>query len=792
MRNAQQQPRGRLAGWKVTRRGRIVLLLLALVSACATVPPEVDEGKRLIAEGRYDEGLAKLANAARQYPQNAEVRNNFVMQREAIVGAFVRDADTLRQIGDLDTAEVRYRRALNLDPTSPTVRTGLDAVARDRRLATQARDAEAALQRGDLATAELLARAVLAENSSQRTARGVMRSIIERKAGAGLEPTLKVDPQLKVTLEFRDAPIQSVFDLISRRAGINFVFDREVRPDLRTTLVARETPLDDLIRLLLVTNQLERKVMSESSVLIYPSTPAKRREYQEMIVRSFYLANADPKQTAAMIRTLVKTRDLFVDDKLNLIVMKDTPEAVRLAEQLVLTQDLGEPEVMLDLEVLEVASSVLQEFGIKYPDQINFGVLGLPQQQDVSVTGTSTVITTTPGAPPDLIRLRPGDWRAYVANPALVLNLHKLDGTVSLLANPRIRVKNRDKAKIHIGEKVPVITTTSTANVGVSSSVSYLETGLKLDVEPNVFLEDEVAIKVQLEVSNILEQLNVSGTVAYRLGTRNAATTLRLHDGETQVLAGLINSEDRKSAAKVPYLGDVPLLGRLFRSDNDQRTKTEIVLLITPHVVRNLARPETVSAQFASGTDGAPGSPPLRVGSKGPSIGLAAGSTGTTAAATAPAVGAQRQAAAATRDASVPGEAIPLLVTGPQQASAGQEFALSLRFAGDVQQSANVYVDLSYDPAVLSLAGGGAAAPAGATGAAAQGGGAASGSGRTRVNVVTMGIGGVEPTPAEVRFRVIAKERASSEIGIQIGSAIDFSGKPVKIIAPPAHNIEIV
>src|SRR5262249_3416071 len=209
--------------------------------------------------------------------------------------------------------------------------------------------------------------------------------------------------------------------------------------------------------------------------------------------------------------------------------------------------------------------------------------------------------------PPDFVDINPNNWRGYIANPALILNLRKLDGTASLLANPRIRVKNRDKAKVHIGEKVPVITTTSTANVGVSSSVSYLETGLKLDVEPNIFLEDEVAIKLQLEVSNILEQLNVGGTVSYRLGTRNAPTTLRVKDGETQALAGLITSEDRKSAAKIPYLGDVPLLGRLFRSDSDNGSKTEIVLLVTPHIVRNLTRPDTVAAQFPSGTDIAPG-----------------------------------------------------------------------------------------------------------------------------------------------------------------------------------------
>jgi general secretion pathway protein D len=774
----QPQPRG-LHSWPgILRRLGGATMVLGLVAACASIP-ELDDGKRLIAEGRLDEGLAKLELAARKHPQNADVRNNYVMQREAIVGAFVRDGDALRLVGDFDTAESRFRRALAFDPSSSIVRAGLDAIVRDRRLAAVANDAEQALKRGDYATAETLARNVLAENSSQRTARSVMRAVAERKASLSAEPALKVDPQLKVTLEFRDAPLQSVFELISRRSGINFVFDREVRPDLRTSIVAREQGLEDLIRLLLITNQLERKVISESAVLIYPNTPAKKREYQEMVVRTFYLANADPKQTAAMIRTVIKTRDLFVDDKLNLIVMKDTAEAVRLAEQLVATQDLGEPEVMLDLEVLEVASSVVQEFGIRYPERVNFGILNTEPQPSIDVNGNVTTVTQTSGTVPDFVEVRPRQWRGFVANPALVLNLRKLDGTASLLANPRIRVKNRDKAKVHIGEKVPVITTTSTANVGVSSSVSYLETGLKLDVEPNVFLEDEVAIKVQLEVSNILEQLNVGGTVSYRLGTRNAATTLRLKDGETQVLAGLINSEDRKSANKVPYLGDVPLLGRLFRSDNDQRTKTEIVLLITPHIVRNLARPDSVSAQFSSGTEAAPGAPPLRLARSAPqALGLSGGNTGAVTAAT-PAPAPRRPGAATDQGAAA--ASVALLVSGPQQASAGQEFALSLRFGADVQQSANAYVDLSYDPAVLALAGGAAPTP-----------GAGADAGRTRVNVVTQGIGGVEPRPVEVRFRVIAKERTSSEIGIQVGSAIDFSGQPVRVVAPPAHNIEIV
>jgi general secretion pathway protein D len=200
--------------------------------------------------------------------------------------------------------------------------------------------------------------------------------------------------------------------------------------------------------------------------------------------------------------------------------------------------------------------------------------------------------------------------RIGISNP--VLNLRAEDSDTNMLANPRIRVKNRDKAKIHIGDKVPVITSTSTSTGFVAESVNYLDVGLKLDVEPSIHLDDEVDMKVGLEVSNIVREIkSANGTLTYQVGTRNASTTLRLRDGETQALAGLINDEDRKSANKVPGLGDIPVLGHLFSSHRDDRSKTEIVLLITPHIVRNLSRPEAIVAEFMSGTDAAIGSPQM-------------------------------------------------------------------------------------------------------------------------------------------------------------------------------------
>jgi general secretion pathway protein D len=190
-----------------------------------------------------------------------------------------------------------------------------------------------------------------------------------------------------------------------------------------------------------------------------------------------------------------------------------------------------------------------------------------------------------------------------------------------VLANPRIRVKNREKARVHIGDRVPVITTTAAATGGfVSESVSYLDVGLKLEVEPQIYLEDEVGIKVGLEVSNIANVVkgNNNNTLAYQIGTRNASTTLRLRDGETQILAGLISDEDRRTANRVPGLGNLPVLGRLFSSTSDNATKTEIVLLITPRLVRTLARPDARTAEFAAGTEistggGGPGGVPTPI-----------------------------------------------------------------------------------------------------------------------------------------------------------------------------------
>jgi general secretion pathway protein D len=567
-----------------------IVLGAAVLAGCAG--NTLEQSAALIGSGNEEQGLERLEKAVRANPNDVELRNYYLRHRAVAVQRYVQTGDNARAAGAIDAAEVAYQRAQRFDQDNANARAGLDAVAHERASQGLVREAEEAFKRGAADEAYEKARQALEVNPTQRSARAILRKVEEQRVKAeSVSPQLTAALKSTVTIELRDAPVRSVFELISKRSGLNFVYDRDVPPDLRVTVSVRDTSIAEVLRFVLVTNQLERRVLNSNTILVYPDTPLKAQAYRELTVKSFYLANADVKATANMVRQLAKTRDLYIDEKLNLLIVRDTPEAVRMVEKLIAAQDLGEPEVMLEVEVLEVSENTLTQIGIDWPNSARVSVIGaagVPGQ----ITGTEAQ------------NLGSGNFRITVTDPLMALHLRETAGRSNVLANPRIRVKNKEKARIHIGDKVPVITTTAGSTGFVSESVSYLDVGLKLEVEPLVGLEDEVGIKVGLEVSNIAQEVKTTGgTVAYQVGTRNAATTLRLRDGQTQVLAGLISDEDRRTASKVPGMSRLPVVGRLFSNNGETLTKTEIVLLVTPRVLRNIERPGARIEEFNSGTE---------------------------------------------------------------------------------------------------------------------------------------------------------------------------------------------
>ena len=583
------------------------LLVLAFLYGCAGTMA-YREGNRLIERGEVQSGLAQLEAAMQADPSNAQFRSAYYAQKEAAVNQALALAQTQFKLNQPELAKAQYQKVLKLDSNNTKAMRGLQQIETAEQVHAMLVPVRQNLDGKNFALAEqLLTRALeLQPDNAQGL---LLKKELDKAIGLEKNAPARLSDVYRqpVSVAFRDAPLSYVFDVLAHETNINFMFDKDVKTQVPVTLTVKQKSVEDVLRVVVAMNQLSMRVLDSNTVLIHANTPEKAGEYQEMVIRNFYLSHADAKQMASMLKAMVKVKEMFVDERLNLLVIKDTRQVIDLAEKLIATQDIAEPEVMLELEVLEVASNKMRDLGIRWPDQLS-----------ASVTGSS-------GVPGDLTydefrNPSRGLVNVQVNNPLVTATLRQLDGDASLLANPRIRVRNKEKANVLIGERVPVVTTTTTANVGTSESVNYLDVGLKLNFEPTISLDQQVSMKVSLEVSNILETITrTSGTQTYRLGTRNTSTVLRVKDGETQILAGLIQQDERNSAQRVPFLGDIPILGRLFSSTSSNGVKTEIVLLITPRIIRNIPMPENGKSEILSGTENAVGASPIQLRSAVPS-----------------------------------------------------------------------------------------------------------------------------------------------------------------------------
>jgi general secretion pathway protein D len=570
---------------------RLGVLLCAsaftLLAGCAGFVQHEAEGQAKA--GQQEQALRTLEDGLRKYPEDASLRSQYLRLREETLERWLAEAQRHRAAGRLDEAERLLTRAQALDPSNPRVTELAQEWRTERRLNASAQEAQSLLGRGQPAAALRLVEEGLKADPRHEGLLAVKRQIQSTQREQQLKTAQAgLAEQRPISLDFRDAGLRQVLDVVTRHSGLNFVLDKDIRQELRVTVYLKQVRVEDALDLIVSTHQLARKVLDDRTVLIYPNTPEKQREYQEQVIRVFYLASAEAKGAAAFLKSMLKLKEPFVDERSNMLALREAPETVALAERLIGLYDTQEPEVLLELEVLEVRSTRLTELGLKLPSSISL-----------------TPLAATDGGALTIANLRGlGEDRIGVSVGGVTINLRREVGDFEILANPRVRAKNREKAKVLIGDKVPIITTT-TGQIGfVSDTVSYLDVGLKLEIEPTIYANDEVAIKLALEVGSLAGQIKTnSGTVAYQISTRNASTALRLKDGETQLLAGLLSKEDRTSASRVPLAGDVPVLGRLFSSQLDDGSRTELVLAITPRIVRNLRQPEPSEAELWVGTE---------------------------------------------------------------------------------------------------------------------------------------------------------------------------------------------
>src|SRR6185369_10554514 len=336
------------------------------------------------------------------------------------------------------------------------------------------------------------------------------------------------------------------------------------------------------------------------------------------------LNKLDAKKAVNLIRTMLQVKKIYVNEEMNTLVIRDTLDVIEVARRILDANDVPDAEVVLEVEVIELSKKNGEAFGLglsKYAVGINtlspsgqflsdsFSTT-TPVATTPAATGTTPATAITNSTTSQLLNLfRWGDYRSYITVPNATFNFAKTLGNAETLSNPKIRVKNREKAKFNVGTRVPITTTSSSGTGSFNVNVQYVDVGVKVNAEPTIQLNNDINIKLGLEVSSILSTAKVGSdgnTTVATIGTRNLDTVLSLKDGETSVIGGLIQDTKNKQSDKVFLLGDIPIIGQLFTNSNNSGDKTELILAITPRIVRGITVSDPETASFWSGVEDDP------------------------------------------------------------------------------------------------------------------------------------------------------------------------------------------
>jgi len=590
----------------------LTMILIAGLGGCAG-SRAFQRGERYASGGDWDLAVKEYREALKGSPQDIEYRSALLRAEETAANQHYKRARDFIKERKLDQAIIELQQAVYLNPTNAAIQGALKAVLNMKQAEEHYRAALTFMELSRLSEAiNELNRSVELdpENAKYQDA---IEKLKKKKTEVEPDEVLTLASDKPITLNFKNTNIKEVFELLSKLSGINILFDEEVRTQPVTVFV-KDVSFQYALNLLLSTNKLFMKKLSADTIMIIPKTKAKIDQYQDLIMKTFYLNNAKSKDIVNLTRSMLDTRKVYVNDVLNSLTIRDTPEKVKLVEKIIAANDLKEAEVILDVEILEISRTNALSYGWNFQPGLTIGASFsgtkiTPENPNISNVGI------TQGMSLSQFRSMSSD-NIVLTLPSLLLTLIKQDSDAQTLANPRVRVLNNKQAKFHIGDKIPIQTSTvqSTATVAVTSTFEYKDVGIKLAIEPNVHLNNTVTLKMNLEISNLGDAIDFgNGQKQYKFGTRNTDTTINLRDGETVIIGGLIKDEERKSSNKIPLLGDIPILGKLFSRSDDGTIKTDILMSITPNIVRTMELPDKDLQSFWSGTEEAYDVKPLFV-----------------------------------------------------------------------------------------------------------------------------------------------------------------------------------
>jgi len=613
------------------KKAAALIMIMGALWGCAVLSRSYRQGNAAEINKQWDEAIKSYELAALENPGEAVYRLA-LMRAKASAGLFhVQQARTLAGQGKTEEAVSEVRKALSYDPQNRFYADELAALTRE---------------------------------PAKKT---------EPAAEKGIEAPFKLKVTVeKVQLKFTEAQLRSIFQALGKYAGINFVFDEQFR-DVSLSIDLTDRTFEQAMSFLCLASKNFYRPIDEKTVIIVPDQPMKRMQYELNAIKTFYLSNLNAQEVqnalAMMIRTPYKAPSIIIDKNLNSVTIRDTPNAVNLAEKLLRRWDKSKGEVIIDLEIMEVSRLRMQKLGIDLGQNAVSG----------RYSGSGTFPTDGWFGLKDIDLSRATNYQLSL--PSMFLQFLETDADTKIIAQPRLRGIGSEDIKYMVGQKVPVPQTTFTpfAAGGISQqpiiNYNYQDVGIDVKIKPRIHYEKEVTLELEIKITSIGGKGIADIPI---ITTREVKNVIRLKDGETNLLAGLLKDEERKSLKGIPGLKGVPFLGALFSSTDTTIEQTDVILTITPYIIRSVPLTEEDSKPLWVDIEGLQGQTSEQVF---PEEEFSTGEP-------------------ATEKRGGPNTII--LNPANFEVPKGREFRVSVDLRSDLEIG-NMSLDLSYDPRIIKL-----------------------------------------------------------------------------------------
>jgi general secretion pathway protein D len=567
-------------------RWQIAVLLVAgalTVAGCAA-GKAASQGEAAMKAGNLDEAVSAYRKATQAAPDNPNYKIALQRAMQTASRAHLEKAREYEQKDQLEAALGEYRQASDYDPSNRTATAKvaeIDRIIRDRIEASRPPPA--------------------------------IQQMRERARAASAEPILNPASREPLNFRFNNVSVRDILTTIGNAAGFSVSFDREFA-DRPTTVQLDQIPLEQALNQIMTMNQLSYKVLSERSIFVFQDTPPKHAQYDEQVVRTFYLSHADATEMSQILSTIIRLPGIAVQPAIapnrttNTLTVRGTSSVVQILEKIIQQNDKPRAEIVVDVEILEVDRSRTKNYGLNLSQYAVAGIFSPEVNPNASTTSTGTTTggtgTPTTGTGSSTTTATSGAFNLntisrgfsttdfYLAVPQAIVRFLEADNHTRIIAKPQLRGAEGGKLSLRLGQRVPVISTSYTpiatggAGVNPLSSYQYQDVGVNIDMTPTVTLEGDIRLDVTLDNSQVGQDRSVAGVSVPTFVQRTVTTRLRLRDGESNLLAGLFQETEQTGVSGFPGAIHVPVLKQLFSSNTSQYDQTDIVMLLTPHIVR--------------------------------------------------------------------------------------------------------------------------------------------------------------------------------------------------------------